>query len=410
MNRMRRAVILAAAGWLATYSVPLAADAAARVEYHDGLPIVFLSGTPYELGRQHGELLRDEVRRSVAGILGYFRRYVKVPLIGGWLVSWWLDRTWGPAVSFIPDDYLEELRGLADGSGVPLRELRRLHAIPDRTYACSSLAAWGPATSDGRLIHTRNLDWNIDVGIQDFAAVFVVRPQGKRAFINLGWAGFIGVLSGLNDQQLSIGQIGAESTDVTSRGLPMVFLMRRILEESDTLEDAAALIREAPRTVGVNYVIADADARRAIAVETTHRYAEVFEADDPKEHGVVYARPMAHVVFRADAAIDPDIRAHQLASNGDPSRPGLEDPAGSSAYDVRYLGQAEGMRQRFGQLDEERVLEVVATVAPSSNVQSVVFAWPDLWVANAQGATRAAQTPYHRLRADELLGVSEAVP
>ena len=30
----------------------------------DGLHIVKLSGTYYEMGRQHGELLRDEVRRG----------------------------------------------------------------------------------------------------------------------------------------------------------------------------------------------------------------------------------------------------------------------------------------------------------------------------------------------------------
>jgi len=403
MSRMRRTIALAAMGWLVLCHALPVTEAAGRVEDRDGLPIVFLSGTPYELGRQHGELLRDAVRRCVTKVLGYFRRYVKVPIIGGWLASWWLDRAWGPARPFLPDDYLDELRGLAEGSGVPLRELRRLHAIPDRTYSCASLAAWGSATVDGRLIHTRNLDWNIDVGIQEHAAVFVMQPEGKHAFINLGWAGFVGVLSGVNDRQLSIGQIGAESTDVTYRGLPMVFMMRRVLEEAATLEAAAALIQRVPRTVGINYVIADADARRAIVVETTHRYATVFEADDPKEHGVAYARPMAHAVYRADAAMDPKIRAHQLASNGDPQRPGAEDPAGSTAYDVRYLGQADGLRERYGQLDVDGVLEIVKHVAPSSNVQSAVFAWPDLFVANARGHVRAAHTVYYRLDAAGLL-------
>ena len=46
---------------------------------------------------------------------------------------------------------------------------------------------------------------------------------------------------------------------------------------------------------------------------------------------------------------------------------------------------------------------IARSVAPTSNVQSVVFAWPDLWVANAQGTTPAAQTPYHHLSATRLL-------
>ncbi|MBI2104006.1 MAG: hypothetical protein HYT90_00290 [Candidatus Omnitrophica bacterium] len=373
----------------------------AAVASDDGLRIVELSGTPYELGRQHGDALREEVRASVAQVLGFFRGYLKVPWAGGLAVNWWLDRAWAQAVPFVPADALEELRGLADGSGVPLRELFRLHAIPDRTYSCSNFAAWGRATAGGRLIHVRNLDWNIGAGIQRFPVVFVVRPSGKRAFVNVGWAGFIGVLTGANDAGLSIGQIGAETVDATFRGEPMVFVMRRVLEEAGTVDEAASLIRQARRTVGVNYVVADARAKRAVAIETTRRHVRVFEADDPGERGVAYARPMADAVFRADTAMDPDIRERQTASGGDPRRAGLEAPSGS-AYEVRYLGQAAGLHARFGALDAAAAREIAQAVAPSSNIQSVVFAWPKAWIANANGTTPAAQTTYYHLNVEEL--------
>jgi len=375
---------------------------AAHLEYHEGFPIIFLDGSPYELGRQHGRLLKDSVRQAVAQILGYFRRYPKVPLLGPLAVNWWLDRPWEHARPFLPPDYVEELRGLSEASGVSLRDLWRLHAIPDRTYSCSNLVAWGRATADGRLIHTRNLDWTIQVSIQDYATMFVVRPDNKQAFVNVGWAGFIGVLSGVNAQRLSIGQIGAETVDVSYRGLPMAFLMRKVLEESSDTEDAAQIIREAPRTVGVNYVVADAKQPRGIVVETTHRHATVFEADDPKEHAVSYARPIADAVFRADTAIDPIIRDLQLASKGNPRRRGLEPPGGS-AYEIRYLGQAAGITANYGRLDAQRAIDVAKAVAPDSNVQSVVFAWPEVWVANAQGATPASHTTYHRLDVERFL-------
>ena len=183
----------------------------------------------------------------------------------------------------------------------------------------------------------------------------------------------------------------------------MVFLMRRVLETAGNLEQASATIRQARRTVGTNYVIADAKAHRALAVETTWRQVRVFEADDPAEHRVSYARPIPDAVFRADAAIDPMIRERQLASNGDPEHPGLEDPSGSSAYDIRYLGQAAGLRAHFGTLDAVTAQEIARTIAPGSNVQSVIFAWPEIWIANAEGTTPAAQTAYHRLNLEELL-------
>lgn len=374
---------------------------AARVERREGLTLVFLEGAPYELGRQHGELLKDQVRESVGRLLGYFRSYLKIPLVRSLAVNWWLDASWAQARPFLPEDYREELRGLADGSGVPLKELERLHSIPDRTYACSGFIAWGAATAGGRLIHTRNLDWNIDAGIQRHAAVFVVRPEGKKAFVSMGWAGFIGVLTGVNEQGISIGQIGAETADRSCRGLPMTFLMRKVLEDSIGLDQAVALITDATRTVGVNYLIADAKTERGAAIETTHRMSSVFEANDPKERQVAYARPMADVVLRADTAMDPAIRNRQIASGGTPNQPGLEPPTGS-AYEVRYLKQVEGLAAHYGRIDAEAARQIMRSVAPDSNVQSVVFAWPRMWVANAQDATPAAQTPYHRLNLEEL--------
>ena len=374
---------------------------AAHVEHHDDLPIVFLDGTPYELGHQHGELLKDSVRQAVGQVLSYFRNYLKLPFFGPRLVNWWLRQPWNEALPFIPSDDLEELRGLSDASGVSLKDLWRLHAIPDRTYACSNFAAWGKATANGQTIHLRNLDWNIAAGIQRYAAVFVVRPTGKHAFVNVGWAGFIGVLSGINDQELSIGQVGAETVDESYKGIPMVFLMRKVLEESQDLDGAVGIIREARRTVGVNYVVADAKAKRAVALETTSKAAAIFEANDPKERAVSYARPIVDAVVRADTAMDPKIRERQLASGGNPKKPGLEPPTGS-AYAVRYLGQAAGILAHYGRMDLEIARQIAKTVAPPSNVQSVIFAWPRLWVANAHGTTRAALTPYHRLNLEQL--------
>ena len=398
MRRRRFLVALAACG------IALLAPRAqaARVEYRDGLPIVYLSGTPREIGRQHGELLRQQVRESVRDVLGFFYRYLKVPGVRTWVVNWWLDRAWHQAQPYVSADHLEELRGMSETSGVPLKDLFRLHAVPDRTYSCSNFAVWGGATRGGRLLHVRNLDWKIGVGIQKYAAVFVVRPEGKRPFVSFGWAGFSSVLTGVNDAQISVGQIGAETADVTFAGEPMAFLIRRILEEAGTVDEAVALVLRAPRTVGINYIVADAKTRRAVAIETTRSHARVFEANDPAERSVSYARPVADAVFRADTAIDQRIRERQIASGGRPDEPGLEPPSGS-AYEKRYLGQANGIVSRYGTLTPESAIAIAQAIAPSSNVQSVLFAWPEAWVANARGTTPAAQTPYHHFNVEELL-------
>jgi hypothetical protein len=128
----------------------------------------------------------------------------------------------------------------------------------------------------------------------------------------------------------------------------------------------------------------------------------VFEANDPLEQQVSYARPLVDVVVRADTAVDPAIREQQLASKGNPTQPGLEPPAGS-AYEVRYLKQVEGIQRLFGRIGVDEAQQIAREIAPDSNVQSVVYAWPEVWIANASGTTPAAHRPYRRLAVDELL-------
>ena len=60
---------------------------AAQVQKIEGLTVAFLSGSPYEIGRQHGSLLREEVQASVSGVLRYFRRYLKIPWVRSLLVN-----------------------------------------------------------------------------------------------------------------------------------------------------------------------------------------------------------------------------------------------------------------------------------------------------------------------------------
>lgn len=355
------------------------------------IPIIRLYGSPYEIGYQHGSLMRREVRASVDNILKFADNQLKVPGLGRLIARRKLDRAWRQMKPHVPDRYLEEMKGLADGAGIPLRSLQQVHALPDLTSViCANSAVAGGATRDGRLIHIRNLDWAIQSGVQNYSAIFVIEPKGHRPFVNIGFLGFTGVLSGVSRHGISVGQVGAESVDTSLRGVPMPFLLRRVLEECDELKQAVEILRAGPRTVGYNYLIADAKTRNAVALETT------------RQHFAAYWLEKAPLV-RSDYALDPVVRALQLACKGDPNRPGLETPGGS-AYEVRYRGH-EALLNRFnGKIDPEIAAAIAATIAPPSNVQSVVYAHPQVWFAVARGKTPAARTVYRQIDIEDLFG------
>ena len=367
-----------------------------------GMPVVVLGGEPYAIGYAHGSRYRAQVRASVANIMAFVEQEAPAVPFRGHLVRWRLSSYYAQLKPFIPPAYLEELRGLAEGSGIPLAELERVHALPEISSTwCASSVAFGPATRRGRLLHLRNLDWAIHSDVQRYAALFVIHPTGGRPFLNLGYFGFIGTFSGINDAGISVGEIGAKTVDQTLRGIPMPFLLRQVLEQSSDLDEAVRRVQEAPRTSGFNYLFADAKRRRAVALETTRSRCAVFWAGDEAAVGIPYAIPVPELLVRADPALDPGVREFQRCSKGEPAKAGLEPPGGS-AYEIRYKQHTLLLRERYGQLDPQALMAVARAIAPPSNVQSIVFAYPELWVANARGATPAAQRPYRRYDLTEL--------
>lgn len=380
----------------------LATVASGRLEWAGNLPILHLTGTPYDIGYQHGSLMRPHVRASVENAMAFAKRHTGVPMGGRFLIRRRLAQAWKQMEPHVPERYLEELKGLADGAGLPLKTLHWIHAIPDLTStSCASFAASGSATEDGRLIHIRNLDWAIKSNVQRYSAIFVVHPKGEhRAFVNIGWLGFIGVISGINQDGISVGEIGSETVDQSLKGVPMPFLLRRVLEESVGLEKATDIIKTGPRTVGYNYLFADAKNRTAVAMETTQKNFALFKMNE--EPPAPYGIQVQQAILRSDWALDPHVRDLQIACKGDPDQPGLESPRGASAYEVRYQGQALLLKQFHGRLNPEIAMAIARAIAPGSNMQSIVYAFPELWFAVAEGKRPAAQGVYRSLDLEEL--------
>ncbi|MCA1901445.1 MAG: C45 family peptidase, partial [Candidatus Hydrogenedens sp.] len=306
---------------------------------------------------------------------------------------------WRLCSPHIPPRYERELEGLADGAGVKLQDLRRVHVVSVITErGCSSFAVWGEATTDGKLYHGRNFDWIMEAGIQDTAVLFCYEPEGLNSFVSVGYACAIGVLSGMNMRGVSIAQIGATNKDRRIDGIPLEFLLRRILEEASTLDKASDIIKSARHTVGYNYVIADGDDNRALAFETCAHHVAIFTDNDPKET-VEYAIPIPNAVMRADEAMDPTIRSLQTCANA----PNM--PYGSNSYDHRYKGMATRIKENYGKIDQNIALEILKAVAMVNvNLHSVLYCPTDLelWVAHAKGKEDAAKQPYIHYKMKEL--------
>ena len=372
-----------------------------RMRTDGRLKIVRLEGDPYTLGYQHGRLLQKEIQETVASVLTYYASRYKILPVGRWIVNGQLDRAYQTMEPYLPRDYQEELRGLAEGSGVALQELKRFQAIPEQfPFLGSSFAAYGEATTQKRLLHEQTISWDLKAGFQRYPTLFVYRPTNKLPFVTVGIPGFIGVLSGANGQGISVALMGAASADETFQGTPSAFLSRRILEESYELEEAITLVTKASRTRGWNYLLADSVRQDAAVLETTSKLVAVFYHED-KLQLPTYGVTLRQAMIRGETALDPLVRDRQKCSNGDPRVRGLEVPAGA-AFERRYRFQAGLIQNNFGLMMPETALLIAKESADETALQSVLYAYPELWVAYAEDEVPATKTRSWHLSLEQL--------
>ena len=352
----------------------IAKHGAGRLEMHDGTRVLFLKGTPEEMGTQHGTLLKkqiaDLISRVVYGI-GVGSSFEK----GRWFFGE-IEQCESRIGKFIDPRYLREMDALALASGHSAQEARLANFFPE-LFHCSGFALLGNATQGGRIFHGRILDYMKGIGLERNAVVTVYQPEVGHAWVNVGYAGFVGSVTAMNDQHISIGEMGGRGEGKWD-GKPMAQLLREVMEKAATLDEAVAIMKQGPRTCEYYYVIADGKKKQAVGIKAT---PDVFEVVHPGE---------------AHPQLDAPIKDTVLLSAGD-----------------RYTELARRVKDGFGKFDADSARELMSRpVCMSSNIHSVLFAPDtlDFWVANSDGDKPASETRYTKYNLGDLLKSEAAAP
>lgn len=236
------------------------------LETVNGYRVLHLKGTPYEMGFQHGTLLKDDCKASIHYLFDVKAKDAKLEFFGLKLTAKQVvNRIFDMQRKFIPDRFVEEMDGLADAVGLPRRDVYVANMIPE-LFHCSGFALLNETTKDGTVLHGRVLDYGIDWKLQEHAVLIIGEPEGRIPYANVTYSGFIGSVTGMNHAQVSIGEMGGKGLGKWS-GTPMAFLVRRVLEEAKNLDEAIAIFRDSARTCEYYYVIADAKNNRAVGMD-----------------------------------------------------------------------------------------------------------------------------------------------
>ncbi|HAH43715.1 MAG TPA: peptidase C45, partial [Planctomycetaceae bacterium] len=217
------------------------------LEKIDGYYVLHLKGTHYEMGYQQGALLKEDVRKNMYNLLNEKGDMTLIDLGPVKLKPRQAIETVVQIQKpYTPQKYVDEMRGLAAGAEIAYEDVRATNFIPEM-FHCSGFSIANSATKDGTLYHGRVLDYACDWGLQDHAVLVVAEPKGGIPFVNVSYAGFIGSVTGMNMQSVSIGEMGGRGLGHWS-GVPMAFLVREVLETAKDLDEAIAVFRDNYRT------------------------------------------------------------------------------------------------------------------------------------------------------------------
>jgi hypothetical protein len=355
------------------------------VRREEGKAVAVLKGTPAEIGHQYGTQLRQAVVANVHRVL-HGVGLIKTIQSGKWLPGE-LAAAWKRQEPFIPRHYIEEIDAMADAAGVPREWARSTNVFPE-LFHCSGIALRGAATQDGRLLHGRILDYMTELGLQYNAVITVVAPQGRRAWVNIGYAGCLGTVSAMNVDGLAFGEMGGRGEGYLD-GIPMTFMMREVVERFDDVREAVAWIRSVPRTCEYFYVLSAAKTRdmvglasyaRALAAE---RQIEDLQVVEPGAAHPLLPRPLADAV---------------LLSGGD-----------------RYNRLVDRVQQEYGKITAQEAWKIMGKGVAMRSALHIVLFQPetlDFWLADAGPRAQPAYTQQvARLNLRQLLdGQPPAAP
>jgi tetratricopeptide (TPR) repeat protein len=251
----------------------------------EGLPVLYLTGTPFEMGYANGVLTQKQIHRqedSIVALLNHVAPYRSIRFILEFLVTY---KNRHITQSVTPDLQLEML-GLARGCpdahpelGPLYNRILNYHGAQDISYmlmnsplilrGCTAFGAWGGATAGDHLLCGRNFDWEADPVFDQDRILIFCEPKHGIAFVSLAWAGMVGCVSGMNREGVSIIVNGAPSNLPADAATPTCLVAREVLEHAHNLAEAVEIIRKRHIFVSAMFLVGSRADGKFIVVEKT---------------------------------------------------------------------------------------------------------------------------------------------
>lgn len=255
------------------------------------LKVITLQGTPRQRGLTHGKMWREQIQRAVAvwktNLASTYKMYPDA------FISQFVAKTdYLPAIQKWTPGLLEEVHGIAEGSGIDFK-IMLVYQLIDEYWVngqavvsnsndrCSAMGI--PATDKHAAIIAQNMDLE---GFRDgYQAVLRIKDESGVESLVLTQPGLI-ALNGMNNRGVAVTVNTLSQLAHATNGLPVAFVIRGVLERTN-YKDAVAFIRDVRHASGQNYIVAspvgvaDFEASSGKVVPAPMQSAFVYHANHP---------------------------------------------------------------------------------------------------------------------------------
>lgn len=355
--------------------------------------IMHLKGSPYMIGYQHGSLLKNEIAANIERFITpmFSSNRVQPPVIPQFI------QAVPQILTHIPNDFFEEIHGMAAATGLPFFKIILLNLFPEM-FHCTGITVNGDATTNGELYHVRVLDYAAGNGLQHTSVLAIVEPDQGQPFLNVTYAGFIGSVTGMNQAKIAIGEIGGKGYGYWD-GLPMAFLLRQILQNATSLEEVKETLENTARTCEYYYVFSDGKTGESLACYAT---PTILQFIAPGES--YYKSPPIKNTFETPL-ITPS--SPTTISSSETLFHQLKDTI-TILRDDQYDILNSRLLENYGHLSVEDLKETIKQpIAHQANLHNAIFAPEtlDVWISHAgKNNEPACDEPYQHFNLTNLLG------
>jgi hypothetical protein len=335
-------------------------------KYQEKKTVILLAGSPEEMGQAHGQLLKSGIH-AMEKIIGAVAGFYLVKKKDNFFTR--MKEIMQRTEPFVPKRFTTECDAMSKAAGITKESGRYLNYFPE-LFHCSGVAVCRSASSNGQVVHARVLDYMDNIGLQNHAAVMVFMPEKYNSWVSISYAGFIGTVTAMNEKGLAMGEMGGKGQGKWD-GLPMSFMMRRVMEECATVEEALKLMKGSPLTCDYYYVLSDKNKNMCGVVALTGSPLEILK---PGEQNKLLPPVPKDCVYLSMGK-----RAEALSKR---------------------------LQENFGKIDAEKMIEIIKRpVAMKSNLHNAVFLPESLtfYFSDAGDKTRACAMPYYKLNLKELI-------